>query len=242
MKSPLILIATVAGLLSAQEPAPAPPPSTAPTDASASAPAPAPEAAAEDDSPVKVPPLDHFQRLWSDSLFTTRALPMAEIASGPSFADSYTLCGTLEENGKLTALLLDKATSSVITALIGEDNAEGFRISKIEPGAIPDQTRIQLQKGNQVGWVSFADAGAGGDNSAAAQAGMTGGILATQPQQPGMMPGMPMNPKMAPQQMHMQQQQPPPIIPMPGDPSAQMRMGMPQAEPSIPNEPPLPPP
>jgi len=112
---------------------------------------------AGDNAPVRVPPMKHYARLWADSLFTTRAMaPPA--ASGPIFTDNLSLSGTFEDNGKLTAILIDRTTSGIVQAYIGEDNAEGFRISKIEPGPTPDKVRIQLQKGNQVGWVSFSEA------------------------------------------------------------------------------------
>lgn len=109
------------------------------------------------DAPVRVPPMKHYARLWTDSIFTTRAIAMPA-AAGPSFSDNLTLSGTFEDNGKLTAILIDRTTSGIVQAYIGEDNAEGFRISKIEPGPTPDKVRIQLQKGSQVGWVSFSEA------------------------------------------------------------------------------------
>jgi hypothetical protein len=108
------------------------------------------------DAPVRVPPMKHYARLWTDSLFTTRAMAMPA-AAGPIFTDNLTLSGTFEDNGKLTAILIDRTTSGIVQAYIGEDNAEGFRISKIEPGPAPDEVRLQLQKGNQVGWVSFSE-------------------------------------------------------------------------------------
>ncbi|MFZ4595824.1 MAG: hypothetical protein ACOYOF_16310 [Verrucomicrobiaceae bacterium] len=114
------------------------------------------EANANTDAPVRVPPLKHYARLWTDSQFTTRAMALPA-ASGPIFTDNLSLSGTFEDNGKLTAILIDRTTSNIVQAYIGEDNAEGFRISKIEPGPTPDKMRVQLQKGNQVGWLSFGE-------------------------------------------------------------------------------------
>ena len=148
-RTPFFLLA-LGGLLIAQEPAPQE------QVARAIVPDEAPDEAGSD-APVRVPPMKHYARLWTDSLFTTRAIAMPA-ADGPSFTDNLTLSGTFEDNGKLTAILIDRATSGIVQAYIGEDNAEGFRISKIEPGPTPDKVRIQLQKGNQMGWVSFSEA------------------------------------------------------------------------------------
>jgi len=116
-------------------------------------------APAASSAPVDLPPLSHYAKLWTESLFTTRALP-APTVQGPSFTDNLALSGTYELNGKLVAILIDKTTSSVLEAYIGEDNPSGIRITKVEPGATPDAMRLQLQKGTEVGWVSFADAAA----------------------------------------------------------------------------------
>jgi len=72
------------------------------------------------DAPVRVPPMKHYARLWTDSIFTTRAIAMPA-AAGPSFTDNLTLSGTFEDNGKLTAILIDRTTSGIVQAYIGEE-------------------------------------------------------------------------------------------------------------------------
>lgn len=148
-RTPFFLFALV-GLLIAQEPAP--------QEQIARAILPDEDPAeAVSDAPVRVPPMKHYAKLWSNSMFTTRAMALPA-ASGPIFTDNLSLSGTFEDNGKLTAILIDRTTSNIVQAYIGEDNAEGFRISKIEPGPTPDKMRLQLQKGNQVGWLGFSEA------------------------------------------------------------------------------------
>ena len=149
MKRTLCFLFALVGLLIAQEPAPQE------QIARAILPDEDPAEAASD-APVRVPPMQHYAKLWSNSMFTTRAMALPA-ASGPIFTDNLSLSGTFEDNGKLTAILIDRTTSNIVQAYIGEDNAEGFRISKIEPGPTPDKVRLQLQKGNQVGWVSFSE-------------------------------------------------------------------------------------
>lgn len=194
-------------------------------------------------SPVVVPALDHYARLWTESLFTTRALPPPEAPAGPNFTDNLSLSGTYEENGKLTAILIDKTTSNVVLAYIGEDNPEGIRIVKVTPGATPDQMKLQLQKGALFGWVTF------NTESDAPPAGGAGGLapngpLGTRNTVPSPPPGRMGNPNV-PQQRNAQmmppQQAPPsPAIPQPAAPS--LRGGMPQAPPAVPGDIPLPPP
>lgn len=199
------------------------------------------------DSPVPLPPLDHYSRLWTESLFTTRALPLPDAPAGPTFSDNFTLSGTFEENGKLTAVLIDKTTSGIVQAYIGIDNEEGFRISKIEPGAGADQMRIQLQKGNQVGWVTFSD---GGASTAPAAALASDPMLATRPG--ANVPQTPQQPTLFPQGSAVP---PAPSIPMPDaapaipaaspaipTPPPTLRGGLPSAPPALPGDPPLPPP
>ena len=218
-----------------------------------------PSASAEldkaDDSPVPLPQLEHYSRLWTESLFTTRAMPLPDAPAGPTFSDNFTLSGTFEENGKLTAVLIDKTTSGIVQAYIGVDNEEGFRISKIEPGDNSDQMRIQLQKGNQVGWVTFSDGGASTGNGAPATAPAPDGMLATRPG--GNVPQVPQQPTLFPQGSAVP---PAPSIPMPNaapdapvgaavapgyiapTPPPTLRGGLPSAPPALPGDPPLPPP
>ena len=236
MKRLSLLLVLLCGLSLAQEPA-LPPDASDPVQVAKAipatatvAPATAPEAATEDDSPVPLPSLGHFARLWTDSLFTTRAMPLPEAPSGPSFTDNLSLSGTFEDRGKLTAILIDKTTSNIVQVYIGEDNEQGIRIAKIVPGPSPDKMRIQLQKGNQSGWVNFSDG----------PAETTGSIpdpASAMQQQPGaaamphVAPAVPMVPKALPFT--------PAAEPMPAAlPSSSLRGGMPAAMPSLPGDPP----
>ncbi len=210
---------------------------------------PASQAAAEEpqdkDSPVAVPPLAHYAKLWTESLFTTRALPPPEAPAGPTFTDSLSLSGTYEDNGKMTAVLMDKTTSNTVLAYIGEDNAEGFRIVKVVPGDSPDQMKLQLQKGTTFGWVSF---GAESEAPPAAGAGggrAPGGLLGTRnntiPNPPGNRIGGMRNvqqpPSPPPQPMPSPVMQAPPAAAPPS-----LRGGMPQVAPAVSGDIPLPPP
>ena len=251
MKRFLFIPAILAGISLAQDAEPpvvvakAIPVSTEPPAPSNKPAAPA-EPEKPDDSPVPLPALDHYSRLWTESLFTTRAMPMPDAPAGPTFSDNFTLSGTFEEKGKVTAVLIDKTTSGIVQAYIGVDNEEGFRISKIEPGASSDQMRIQLQKGNQVGWVTFSDGGASTANGAPSSTPAPDGMLATRPG--GNVP----QPTLFPQGSNVP---PPPSIPVPGvapaipaaapaqpTPPPTLRGGMPSAPPALPGDPPLPPP
>lgn len=205
------------------------------------------------DIAVSLPPLDHYSKLWTESLFTTRALPPPEAPAGPNFATNLALTGTFEVSGKMAAVLIDKATSGVMQVLIGEDNAEGIRISKVEPGLTPDKMRIQLQKGREFGWVSFSDdsggAGAGGEvqPSIATNAASSGPLTTRQ----GSIPPMPQ-----PNALLQQQSMPLPVglqnvpralpavetIPPASGPPPSLRSGAPTHPGEITNDVPLPPP
>ncbi len=195
----------------------------------------------DNDCPVVVPALDHYAKLWTNSLFTSRALPPPEAPAGPNFTDNLSLSGTYEERGKLTAILIDKSTSSVVLAYIGEDNPEGFRIVKVTPGATPDQIKLQLQKGSQFGWVGFTTDVQG--EAPAAPAGPLGTRNAVPSPARNMrnMPGQtarntppPPAPIMAPPVAA------PAMAPPPA--SNSLKGGMPQVAPSVPADIPLPPP
>lgn len=112
---------------------------------------------ADTDSPVKIPALDYYSKLWTESLLTSRALPPPEAPAGPKFTDNLTLTGTYEMNGKVVAVLIDRTTANVTEAYIGEDNAEGMRIIKVEGVSAADISKVQLQKGMEIGWVSLPD-------------------------------------------------------------------------------------
>lgn len=103
------------------------------------------------------PKLDHFAPLWEHSIFTTKDLPSPDAPTGPNFADNLSLSGIYEIDGGVVAVLVDRTTSQVMEARIGSENEMGIKIRKVTPGATVDKTRIQLQKGDQAGWISFAD-------------------------------------------------------------------------------------
>lgn len=111
-------------------------------------------------SPVEFPKLDHFEPLWRRSIFTTKDLPAPQEPGGPNFADNLSLSGIYEIDGAVAAVLVDRTTSQVMEVRIGSENEMGIKIRQVTPGASVDKTRIQLQKGDQAGWVSFADAAA----------------------------------------------------------------------------------
>lgn len=120
--------------------------------------APAQEPQKKDDAPVPFPKLEHFAPLWERSIFTTKDLPSPDVPGGPNFADNLSLSGIYEIDGGVVAVLVDRITSQVMEARIGSENEMGIKIRAVKPGASVDKTRIQLQKGDQAGWVSFADA------------------------------------------------------------------------------------
>jgi hypothetical protein len=107
--------------------------------------------------PVPFPDITHYAPLWEKSLFTTRDLPSPDAPAGPIFTDSLSLTGIYELDGKTVAVLVDKATSLISEARFEEENEAGIKIRKVTPGASMDKTRVQLQKGDQAGWVSFGD-------------------------------------------------------------------------------------
>ena len=110
-----------------------------------------------DDTPVPFPKLDHFAALWERSIFTTKDLPSPDAPTGPNFADNLSLSGIYEIDGGIVAVLVDRTTSQVMEARIGSENEMGIKIRAVKPGESVDKTRIQLQKGDQAGWISFAD-------------------------------------------------------------------------------------
>lgn len=120
-----------------------------------------PHARAQDENkapPVEFPKLEHFKPLWERSIFTTKDLPSPDAPAGPNFADNLSLSGLYEIDGAVVAVLVDRTTSQIMEARIGSENEMGIKIRKVTPGETVDKTRIQLQKGDQAGWVSFAEA------------------------------------------------------------------------------------
>ena len=114
----------------------------------------------QNDTPVPFPPLEHFAALWERSIFTTKDLPSPDAPTGPNFADNLSLSGIYEIDGGVVAVLVDRTTSQVMEARIGSENEMGIKIRAVKPGESVDKTRIQLQKGDQAGWISFADVAA----------------------------------------------------------------------------------
>jgi hypothetical protein len=192
------------------------------------APAPAQEVKKKDDTPVPFPKLEHFAALWERSIFTTKDLPSPDAPSGPNFADNFNLSGVYEFDGAVTFVLVDRTTSQFMEARIGAENEYGIKVRAVKPGETVEKTRVQLQKGDQAGWVSFADASAAppevvqraviptqqNPNQGGAQRRVAGGVPAAA--------GLPPNPIL-----------PPPSVPIPGG-------GQPAA-PRV-NDVPLPPP
>ena len=123
-------------------------------------PASAQEPKKQDGTPVPFPKLEQFAALWERSIFTTKDLPSPDAPTGPNFADNLSLSGIYEIDGGVVAVLVDRITSQVMEARIGSENEMGIKIRAVKPGESVDKTRIQLQKGDQAGWVSFADASA----------------------------------------------------------------------------------
>jgi hypothetical protein len=160
----------------------------------------------DDSSPVKIPELDFYSRLWTESLITTRALPPPEAPKGPNFADNLTLTGTYEMKGKVVAVLIDRTTQNVIEAFIGEDNADGIKIVKVEGSSAADITKVQVQKGTEIGWVSLPDPSSP-EGGAPPPAPAPNAPIAGKPlmPQPGMVPPIP-------------QPVPQPVIPQPAPP------------------------
>jgi hypothetical protein len=111
----------------------------------------------KNDTPVPFPQLEHFAALWERSIFTTKDLPSPDAPTGPNFADNLSLSGIYEIDGGVVAVLVDRTTSQVMEARIGSENEMGIKIRAVKPGESVDKTRIQLQKGDQAGWISFAD-------------------------------------------------------------------------------------
>lgn len=184
------------------------------------------------------PKLEHFAALWERSIFTTKDLPAPDAPTGPNFADNLSLSGIYEIDGGVVAVLVDRTSSQVTEARIGSENELGIKIRAVKPGESVDKTHVQLQKGDQAGWVSFAD-------TAAQPVEVRSAIPTQQPQSPAMNRG-------GPQGQSMQQRRntgapparnglppnpilPPPSTPIPGG-------GAPKpAAPKI-NDVPLPPP
>lgn len=159
-------------------------------------------AAAPSDPPVPFPGLSQYSPLWERSLFTTRDLPSPDAPVGPVFTDSLSLAGVYEVDGQVVAVLVDRTTSQISEARMNTENEAGIKIRKVTPGATMDKTRVQLQKGDQAGWVAFAEL-AGAPAAPARPAGLQTRPLA--PAQPPQAGGL-ISPLLPP----------PPAVPAPG--------------------------
>ena len=124
------------------------------------------------DTPVPFPELKHFAPLWERSVFTTKDLPAPEVVGGPSFIDNLSLSGMYEIQGEVVAMIVDKSTSSVFSVKIGSENEVGIKIRKITGDITDSKTRIQLQKGEQVGWLSQSDGLSGAPTETVRPAGV----------------------------------------------------------------------
>ncbi len=107
--------------------------------------------------PVEFPKTEAYAALWERSLFTTKDLPAPDAPAGPSFADNLSLSGVYELQGEVVALIVDKTTSQVFQAKIGSENEIGVKVRKIDGDITSAKVRVQLQKGDQVGWVTLSD-------------------------------------------------------------------------------------
>jgi hypothetical protein len=126
------------------------------------------------DTPVPFPELKHFAPLWERSVFTTKDLPAPEVVGGPSFIDNLSLSGMYEIQGEVVAMIVDKSTSMIFSAKIGSENEVGIKIRKITGDITDSKTRIQLQKGEQVGWLSQSDGLSGAPSETVRPAGVPG--------------------------------------------------------------------
>jgi hypothetical protein len=150
----------------------------------------------ESEAPVPQPKLEHYAMLWNRSVFTTHDLPVTEeVAAGPKFTDNLSLAGIYEVDGAVIGVIVDRTTSLISEVKIGSDNEAGIRIKSVTPGVTPDKTRLQLQKGDQAGWIGFTDGVAGAPGDVAGQAAAAPApALATRPGPPGMPPQGQLNP------------------------------------------------
>lgn len=122
--------------------------------------------------PVGFPKLDTYAALWERSVFTTKDLPAPDAPAGPSFANNLNLSGVYELQGEVVALIVDKTTSQVFQAKIGSENEIGVKVRKIDGDITSAKIRVQLQKGDQVGWVTLSDGISGTPAETIAPAGV----------------------------------------------------------------------
>jgi hypothetical protein len=77
-----------------------------------------------------------------------------------------------ELQGEVVALIVDKTTSQVFQAKIGSENEIGVKVRKIDGDITSAKIRVQLQKGDQVGWVTLSDGISGTPAETIAPAGV----------------------------------------------------------------------
>lgn len=188
----------------------------------------------KDQTPVPFPALEHFAPLWERSIFTTKDLPSPDAPSGPNFVDNLSLSGIYEIDGGVVAVLVDRTSSQVMEARIGSENELGIKIRAVKPGESVERTKIQLQKGDQAGWVSFADPAAAQPAEVVQRAVIPTQQGAVPSQAPGAQQRRNVNPQPTPNGLP-----PNPILP---PPSVAVPVGSPRpVAPKI-NDVPLPPP
>jgi len=123
-------------------------------------------------APVPFPKLDHFAALWERSIFTTKDLPSPDAPAGPNFTDSLGLSALYEYHGEVVVLIVDKATSQVHSVKIGSENQLGIKVRKIEGEITDSKVRVQLQKGDQAGWITLSDGAVTGQPETVMPAGL----------------------------------------------------------------------
>ena len=190
--------------------------------------------------PVEFPKLEACASLWERSLFTTKDLPAPDAPAGPNFADNLSLSGVYELQGEVVALIVDKTTSQVFQAKIGSENEIGVKVRKIDGDITSAKIRVQLQKGDQVGWVTLSD-GLGAPSETIAPAGVPAvaqpGLQTRQMPAPAAASAGLLLPPNAPAALRGDIPQIPTITPE-STPPMNRRISMPAPSPTIPQSPP----
>lgn len=190
--------------------------------------------------PVEFPKLEAYASLWERSLFTTKDLPAPDAPAGPSFADNLSLSGVYQLQGDVVALIVDKTTSQVFQAKIGSENEIGVKVRKIDGEITSAKIRVQLQKGDQVGWVTLSN-GIGAPSETIAPAGLPAvaqpGLPTRQMPAPVAASAGLLLPPNAPAALRGDIPQIPTITPE-STPPMNRRLSMPAPSPTIPQSPP----
>ena len=129
-------------------------------------------------APVLSQDLEYFAPLWKQSLFTS--VQHAAPAPTASFTDQLSLAGLYEVDGKSVAVIIDKTTSQVSEVESNAGVGSKRCLLKVETGATPNQARVLLQIGTQIGWLTFSDGDAaprtGGGVQTAGASNASGGM------------------------------------------------------------------